>query len=539
MGNELYDEYDFGLSEEELAEIEVEAEKEASAEIEDLMDSVSADDETDSSYDDYSGEYNTDYDMEDDYESYENDNDYDNFDELKANGNEIEENESTYDKDENTNIEDSVSDVVHIDANRAFFNDVGEITVMDNEITEDTFTMSYIDIGDIVVTDRIRKGTQVEWLVKSIKATGLIEPLVIAPTEAEGVYVLLHGMNRLLACAKAGVKKVPCVINNKVSTTEIKVVEALYNRAKKYTMTEIVDYVNYLETEKGVRDSNMIEYLLQLNSGDYSKLKDVINDNDDEIVPKLLDGTYTISEAFRKLEQRRKKETPEEKEARIAQKAMEQGSSVLSGIKDSGETAEDEGDALTDEEIASICFNASELDNGLEDKSLDEMVKEGNEIEGFKPHKQKTGERERIDPAIKKATLARDKFICQCCQRGGESFVDALDFHHVLPVFLGGNDSVDNGITLCLTCHHLVHNYSFGDLHLPQQKTEDEIEGMEIRDKILYEDEQKRFKRIVKLGTVIREGMALKGIKKENAKKENPTTFVGRRMPGTSQASDI
>lgn len=527
MGNELYDDYNFELSEEELAEIEKEAEKEAEAEVSDLL-------ENNNDSEDISEDINADV-SEDTSGSWEDDYNFDDSSDESENDGTEEDNDADNIEDE----ESDVSDIVHIDANRAFFNDVGEITVMDNDITEDTFTMSYVDIGDIVITDRIRKGTQVEWLIKSIKATGLIEPLVIAPTEADGVYVLLHGMNRLLACAKAGVKKVPCVINNKVSTTEIKVVEALYNRAKRYTMKEIVDYIDYLETEKGVRDSNMIEYLLQLNSGDYSKLKDVINDGDDEIVPKLLDGTYTISEAFRKLEQRRKKETPEEKEARTAQKAMEQNSSVLNNIKDSGETAESESDALTDEEIASICFNASELDEGLEDKSLDEMIKEGNEIEGFKPHKQKTGERERIDPAIKKATLARDKFICQCCQRGGESFVDALDFHHVLPVFLGGNDSVDNGITLCLTCHHLVHNYSFGDLHLPQQKTVEELDSMEIRERILYEDEQMRFKRIVKLGTVIREGMAMRGIKRENAKKDNPTTFVGRRMPGTSQANDI
>ena len=56
----------------------------------------------------------------------------------------------------------------------------------------------------------------------------------------------------------------------------------------------MINYIDYLEKEKGILSASMIEYLLQMNSGDYTKLKDILNDDDDDIVSKLMDGTYTI-----------------------------------------------------------------------------------------------------------------------------------------------------------------------------------------------------------------------------------------------------
>lgn len=445
--------------------------------------------------------------------------------------------EDSYEEEKSSEKE---ADTIRIDANSTFFNDIGEITIMDNTFSEDTFSLAYLNIGDIVVTDRIRKSSQVEWLTKSIKATGLLEPVMVAPTEADGVYVLLHGLHRLYGCAKAGIKKVPAIINNKINTTEIRVVEAMYNKCKRYSMGEIIDYIKYLEKEKNITDSNMIEYLTQLNDGDYSKLKDILNDNDEEIVPKLLDGVWTIAEAFAKLEKRRKKETPEEREARQAQKVYEsKDQTVQESIRDSGETADSPIDALTDDEVKDIMLSVKNLDDGLDEKSLEEMVEESDQIDGFQPHKQKVGERERIDPAIKKATLARDKFTCRCCKMGGEAFVSVLDYHHVIPVYAGGSDSVDNGISLCITCHNLVHQHGYGDLHLPAAKTEEELQSMSDRDRILYEEERMRYKRIVKLGDYCRMGLAKKGIKKEQAKKDNPAYRVGRRMPGTEQSYEV
>ena len=421
-----------------------------------------------------------------------------------------------------------------------FISDAGSIVVQDvNDDRENGFTLTYIDIEKIAITQRIRKMQSVDGLVQSIQSTGLLEPITVAPTATEGLYVLLNGYRRLQACARAGKVKVPCVVNNRVSTPEIPILEAMYNHSQSYSIKEQVDYINYLETQKGIMNPAMIEYLLQMNSGDYTKLKDILNDNDDDIVTKLFDGVYDIATAFRKLEQRRKKETAEEKEnkkaARVYDDEEESGADQIQG---SGEEAD--GDALTEEQIQALSINAENLDDDIEDSSLNEMIEEDKDMNGFKPHKQKVGEREYVDPIIKKTVMARDKSTCQCCKRGGEQYVDILDYHHILPVFLGGADTPENGIMLCVACHRLVHLYSTDDLHVDTALLTGSYNDLSDEDKShyeneeIFEDEKRRFKRIIKLGSTIRKGIVAKGMNKEQYKKEHSNNGIGRRKPGVN-----
>lgn len=433
----------------------------------------------------------------------------------------------------NDSLMEDIPDVKE-DNQTGFISDTGDIVVMDPNEKGDNFKLMYIDIENIAIVPRIRKNKNVEDLVRSIRSTGLLKPIIVSPTQTDGIYVLIDGFRRIVACAKAGIRKMPCIVNTRVNTPEIPILEALYNHSKDYSVQEIVDYIDYLEKQKGIMSASMIEYLLQMNSGDYTKLKDLLNDDDEDILSKLFDGTYTIEQAFKKLEQRRKKESAEEKDMKKAAKVYEdEEESGVENIAGSGEEADET--ALTDEELSQLAINAADLDEGLEDASLSEMVEEGKNTPGFEAHKQKTGEREYIDPVIRKTVMARDNFTCACCKRGGESFVDALDYHHILPVFLGGADTPENGVTLCLTDHRLVHLYSMGDLHLPTEKSEEELEEMTEEERVLYKDEQMRFKRIVKLGQVIRDGMALKGIKREQYKKDHPIGNIGRNKPGKIQ----
>ena len=425
-----------------------------------------------------------------------------------------------------------------------FINESGNIVVQDaNDDEERGFTLIYVDIEKIAITQRIRKMQSVEGLVQSIQSTGLLCPIVVAPTATEGFYVLLEGYRRLQACARAGKTKIPCVVNNKVSTPEIPILEAMYNHSQKYSIKEQIDYINYLETQKGIMNPAMIEYLLQMNSGDYTKLKDILNDNDDDIVTKLYDGIYDIGTAFRKLEQRRKKETLEEKENKKAARVYDdEEASGADQIEGSGEEAT--GDALTQEQIDALAINAENLDDDIEDTSISEMVEDDKNLEGFKPHKQKAGEREYVDPIIKKTVMARDKSTCQCCKRGGEQYVDVLDYHHILPVFLGGADTPENGIMLCVSCHRLVHLYSTDDLHIDTSLLTSKYDELSDEQKALYdneqifEDEKRKFKRIIKLGSTIRKGMVAKGMNKEQYKKEHSNSGIGRRKPGINAEQD-
>lgn len=420
-----------------------------------------------------------------------------------------------------------------------FINDTGNIVVQDDKDDDNGFSLEYVNIENILITQRIRKNHSVDGLVQSIKSTGLIEPLTVAGTKTEGLYVLLDGYRRIQACARAGKTRVPCIVNNRVSTPEIPILEAMYNHSQNYSIKEQVDYITYLETQKGIMNPAMIEYLLQMNSGDYTKLKDILNDNDDDIVTKLFDGIYDIATAFKKLEQRRKKESLEEKENKAAARVYEdENASGVDQIAGSGE--ETDGEGLTEEQIQSLAINAEDLDEDIDDTSINEMIEEDKNLEGFEPHKQKVGEREYIDPIIKKSVMARDNNTCQCCKRGGEQYVDILDYHHILPVYLSGEDSIENGIMLCVACHRLVHLYSTDDLHIDRALLEGEYNELNDEQKLRYEneqifeDEKKRFKRIIKLGSIIRKGIVAKGMNREQYKKEHSNNGIGRRKPGVN-----
>lgn len=448
-----------------------------------------------------------------------------------------------------------------------FIDDNGDIVVMDNDDPEDDkrFESDIIPIERISLsTERIRKNVEYESLYKSVKSTGLLEPLVVAPTKTEGYYILLHGYRRLMACAKCGMKKIPCVINHRVKTGEIPILEALYNHSSKYSMKDIVAYINYLEKEKNIMNASLIEFLAQLDNGDYNKLKDIQEDDDPDIFGKLLNDQITIAKAYKDLENKRKKLTKAEKELSKADKAYnnaeEDGGEASKAMSDSGIVVNDSDIELTDEEVKAMTIDPQKLDESVEEKSLDEMVSEGKQMEGFEDHKQDWKNRERIDPAIRKAVMSRDNNTCQCCKRGGPDYVDILDLHHIVEVYHGGVDSVENSITLCLNCHKQVHLYARNELHLPKSKTPEDLEtdikqqiitenavrvkkGLSemnsreeelFRDqkKAIYKEEQDKYKRIVKLGNVIREGMIKRGQKLEDFKKQHPIDKIGRQKPG-------
>ena len=420
---------------------------------------------------------------------------------------------------------DSLEDGETIDtASSDFINSEGEIAVMDNNVDGDNFELQKIPLEQITVVKRIRQSKSVDELVQSIRSTGLIQPITLALTVTEGVYVLIDGYRRVLACAKAGIKKVPAVINKRVTTTEIPILEAMYNHKKSYTMREMIDYIDYLEKEKGIMSASMIEFLLQLDSGDYSKLKDVLEDDDEDIINKLLDGQYNIAAAFKALEKRRAKESKEEKDmkktAKVYADAEESGVDV---VNQSGETGDEEV-ALTDEEIAELSVNVNDVlnDTSDEDKSLEEMVADGKTMEGFEPDKQNRQAGEQIDPAVRKAVLTRDGAKCKCCGFGGPGLEGVMDIHHVTGVAQGQNDDVDGLVTLCITCHMLVEMWGYG--RLP-------ITGIDT----MPEQEKERMKKVIKIGNIKRDALIKLGKKREQIKEEGKKATQLRRMPGASQ----
>lgn len=407
------------------------------------------------------------------------------------------------------------SDYNLIENDNNFIDEDGNIKLMSDY--DEAFELRYVSIKDILVSDnRVRKGINVDALRKSIRSTGLLNPIVVAPVATENKYILVSGFKRLISCAKEGKATIPCVINKKIRTSELSILEVLYNHYSAYKMSEIVDFIEYLEREKGITNPSIIEYVMQLEDGDYTKLKDILNDNDEEIIDRLMKGEYSISTAFKKLEARRKKESKENKEIKQASKVFSEDSDNM-GVTDTGESVGEDNIVLSEDELKNLGLG-SELE-GLEDKDLGDMVKESENIGNFEPEVQKVGERHPVDPAIRKAVMSKFNDTCQCCGEGGESYVLVNDFHHIVPVFLGGADSIDNATCLCCKCHRQVHLHARGQLFLPDLDT-------------LNDDEKNKFKKILAYGNIIRKAMEARGMKLNEYKKNDNIDKVGRDLPG-------
>ena len=414
---------------------------------------------------------------------------------------------------------------IPIQVSKTFIDAEGDLKVAEVKDEGDKFKLKYISAKDIVSPERRIRKKQSDALTHVVSKTGLLKPIDAVELN-DGKYLIIDGYKRYIACRKNGIDKIPVVINTKLDISAIDILEPLYNQHSQYTNNEIVEYISFLEKEKNIYDGNLIEFLLQMPSGDYTKLKDILSDNDEDIVTKLLNDELTISAAFKKLEARRKKESKEAQELKKTEKVYdtESTSDEVSKALDEAGVMGNEDLKLNDDEIKELAITSEDVDKAGEDTtSLDEIVEESKKMKGFEPHKQDWKHREILSPELRKAVLVRDNNTCQICKViGGQEYTEVLDIHHIIEVYLGGNDDKDNLITACTVCHKLIHLYARGDLHIRPESE-------------LSEADRAKFKRIVKLGNIIRQGMTKVGMKKEDLKKVDKAETIGRTKPGTSR----
>lgn len=383
---------------------------------------------------------------------------------------------------------------------------------------EPKFKLEYLTAEQLSFPEvRVREGNpDVTSLIPSISKTGLLQPLVVVESP-DGGYAIIDGVQRCTACLKTGITKIPCIVNHRANVDDIPLLEAEYNHHRAYSIKEAVEFIeNYLEKERNITDANKIEYLMQFETGDYTKLKDVLASGYDDIIDNLMKGKFGISQAYKKVQNLRKKETKAKLEAEQANRAFAENKAELvgQGIVGSGEDC-----TPLDTTADDIKSEASEP---VEDGKLDEMVQDGKEMQGFEPHKQDYKNRERLDPTLRKSVLVRDNNTCQACGCGGQEFTEVLDIHHIQEVYLGGSDDIDNLITLCTVCHKLVHQYAQGGLNIrPEAEMPD--------------DEKSRFSTVVRLGTKIREDMKNKKMTVKRLKEVDNMSTIGRTKPGMGQ----
>jgi len=66
-----------------------------------------------------------------------------------------------------------------------------------------------------------------------------------------------------------------------------------------------------------------------------------------------------------------------------------------------------------------------------------------------------------VEQSVRFDILQRDDFTCNICKSydyNSEINVSRMQVHHILPVSEGGEDSEDNLVTLCSSCHNSVHS---------------------------------------------------------------------------------
>lgn len=387
-------------------------------------------------------------------------------------------------------------------------------------------TLETVAIENIIVPPRVRKKGY-GGLKSAVTHFGVLVPPIVMKTMSNK-FILINGGRTLYAAGKQGYAEVTCIVYDYKDKKEAKklvfILELLTNMHEGYTIEEVWDASQKLQSQMTNVNYEVIEYFLHLRPGEYTKLVDLMNCTDVEMletIEQLKNGVLSIEQAYKKLEAYRKKltkndllENMDNMEFNLSDDAYSDTVRALQNAADSyrKNTLDDE----TQHNLLSSFVNT--VDN-IGDLELDSLNRMG-EIK--KTEVQDTRSRREIDPAIRKARLARDENTCQCCGTGGEAHIYILDFHHVIPVMLGGKDSVDNGRTLCLNCHSLVHLYSTGDLSVP--------------DKLTPEDELK-FKKIFTLGNVIVDGLKQRGMTGKDYKKiENPH-LVGRKYPGVLKSA--
>jgi hypothetical protein len=70
-----------------------------------------------------------------------------------------------------------------------------------------------------------------------------------------------------------------------------------------------------------------------------------------------------------------------------------------------------------------------------------------------------------VPPGVRRQVLARDHHRCRMRGCGQTRF---LEVHHLVPRKAGGKNNLDNLVTLCASCHRLVHEL-FLKGNLPQE----------------------------------------------------------------------
>lgn len=326
--------------------------------------------------------------------------------------------------------------------------------------TKLSITQQDIEIEKIALP-KLKRVTRTESLIglnAIVEEWGVVTPIHVMTTEDADNYILLDGLRRVTAAARNGITTIKAIIwdfEDKVGGKKVApILSLMLNRSERFRNKEIWEAVKLLEKQDKIGPGD-IEYALQLNSGDYMKLKDVMLADSDfaEIQSDFLDGNLTIDSAYKKLVNQRKKENrllKDDKRDMSVVEGNDLGEVSASAGGDDSDGSEQEQEKLSLDEVKEL------LDLKDEEGDLDEK------FDGVGDYAQDPKHRELVDRELKQTVFERDNYTCQCCKAidassGNKALLTLLVFHHIIMVSQGGTDCEENGLTVCQNCHMLIH----------------------------------------------------------------------------------
>ncbi|WP_141560147.1 HNH endonuclease, partial [Bacillus toyonensis] len=398
-------------------------------------------------------------------------------------------------------------------------------TLSEFGIEKENYTLTFnneVPISKIVISEPIKKGRSatIVGLTKTVGELGVVTPIHVLRLETAGdedsdlpEYQLIDGLRRMYSSIKNDLKTIPTMIwdfKDKAKGRQAALILGLtLNRTQKRRWSEIWELYNILEMQSQIKPATF-ESLFQLEGGDAMKLKDVMFSEYPEVKEELLDNIKTLDQAYKQLQKLRKDENALEIEDNT-------------GFSDSSEMAKEivEGEEqpvtqLSNDEVLSILEMGDSFGKDVDGSDFGAMEGMFNEV----TH-QSSKDRKPIDPYIKQQTFARDDYSCKCCGLHGRAFLSTLVYHHIIPVHAGGPDTVENGLTICDSCHITLHVIEKnGRLPITQEEF----------DKYQFED-QLRIKNILHYARLAIIAGKQKGLTEEQRRKLAQQS-ARHRMPG-------
>ena len=391
-------------------------------------------------------------------------------------------------------------------------------------LTGDKFTRvnATIDLADIGIPEakKIGRSSTLAGLTRSVREMGVVDPIHVMAVEnatAGFRYILIDGLRRIFAARKNNISVIDAVVwhfKDYDRGMELLLdLSLILNRGQKRTWKEIWGLYELLEMQSAVTPGTL-EYLLQMESGDAMKLKDVMLCNYSEVKEALMSGEKDLDGAYKMLQKLRKEEDA------IARDDMTGVSNTVEGAEEL--VTEDSGTRpeLSDQDVLELLEMADSIDDEDDD---DLSFASMNQADSSFVDQQTVGDRHPLDPALRQAVLARDDFICYCCgMRMIGARLGLVAVHHILPVHTGGKDTMDNLTTLCVGCHIALH---------VMERNGGSIMMSEEDFKTLLPNERNSLKRALKLARVAIEADKRKGLSKSQVAEATRGTMK-HPMPG-------